>query len=218
MNAVIAAGITKRRFAMKVLSPVKHHKFSLVLHHGRIKRSSRLEAVPLGRNDRLVGLSIPLSEGYSELGRGRSSDHCQSCNAYVTSAGASQTALHSFISFQYLGASGFLIRSRFAQTAIACQKSTERRKNSCERSFNVSGTTFPLSVIRTLPPLAGGILMVAARSSVVGLYRMKLRFRGGKCSPSNVSTRSRFTSINSLSLTWPRASNMRYIQIHSPAP
>ena len=45
-----------------ILSPVKHYKFPVVFHHGRIKCSSRLEAFSLGRNDWLVGLSIPLSK------------------------------------------------------------------------------------------------------------------------------------------------------------
>src|SRR6266496_2235312 len=95
---------------MKVLSSVKHHKFPVVLHHSGIKRSSGLEAFTLGRNDWLVGRSIPLSKRHSELHRGRGSDHRQNCNAYPTSACASQTALHGFVSlplsrcffFQYL--------------------------------------------------------------------------------------------------------------------
>src|SRR5207247_6381766 len=114
MNAVIAAGITERRFAMKVLSPVKHHKFSVILHHGRIKRSSRLKAISLGRNDWLVGLSIPLSKRYSELGRHRGSDNRQSCNADAASTCASQTALHGFISFRYLIFFVFYIIPMFA--------------------------------------------------------------------------------------------------------
>src|SRR5439155_25826165 len=146
--------ITERRFAMKVLSTVKHHKFAVVLNHGRIKRSSRLEAISLGRNDWLVGLSIPLSKRYSELGRRRRSNNRQSCNADAASTCASQTALHGFVSFRYLIFLVFYTRPQFA-IEIASQKPTERRRNACEGTFNVSGTTFPLSVIRTLPPLAG---------------------------------------------------------------
>src|SRR5207245_10508883 len=60
--------------------------------------------------------------------------------------------------------------------------------------------------------------MEVERCTAVGLYKMKLSSRGGNSFASNTSSRSRFTSMSSRSVDWPRASYIKYIHNDSPAP
>src|ERR1035437_281057 len=104
------------------------------------------------------------------------------------------------------------------RTAGAGQNSAISWMKDCLGTRNVASVVLPFTLKRAVRPFAAGILIFADRAVRVGLYRMKFNFCGGNSFMWAASRRSRFTSINSRSLTCPSASNIRYIQIDSPAP
>src|SRR5437867_6686136 len=98
------------------------------------------------------------------------------------------------------------------------QKSASNRMKDCLGTCTVSLVVLPFTLRRTGLWLAAEIAMVADRVTAVGLYKMKFSCRGGNSFARAASKRSRFNSISSRSLTCPSASNIKYIQIDSPAP